>query len=356
MTETQKRRHTLLLVDDEQENLDLLRRVFRGDYELHFANSGTQALEILQSSAIDLLLTDFKMPGMNGVELMEQARKRNPLVIRIVLTGYSDPQDIIDAINRGEAHRYLTKPYNPAELKLAVAQALESYELQRERARMIDELALQNAALLQKGEELRRLNEELERRVAERTQELAASNSRLEDALAQVTLLARTDALTGVWNRRYFFEMAGRELERADRYGGPMALLMIDLDHFKAFNDHFGHQAGDQALMRLARVLQDSLRSIDLCGRYGGEEFVIMLPQTDKKGSALVASRLIEKVADISLDGVVGAGKKRLTCSIGVAMYPDDGKRLQDLVAAADAALYKAKGAGRNRVEMAVVR
>ncbi len=343
--------YTLLLVDDEEENLDLLRRVFRGTYKVLCAQNGDDAMALLRENRIDLLLTDFRMPGMNGVQLMEAARESNPLAVRIVLTGYSDPQDIIDAINRGEAYRYLTKPFNPAELKLTVQQALEAYQLQCERTAMLEELGRQNEALRKTSAELKSLNEQLEERVRERTRALADSNSRLEEALAQVTRLARTDALTSLWNRRYFYEMAHREIERASRYEFPVAVLMIDLDDFKAFNDRFGHQAGDALLVRVGRSLQDSVRSIDLCARYGGEEFIILLPQTDGAGAVLVARRIVEAARRLPV-GDLAEGAQQITLSIGVALYPQHAAGLDALIGAADEALYRAKAGGRNRHEV----
>ncbi len=168
----------------------------------------------------------------------------------------------------------------------------------------------------------------------------------MEEALRQ---LATHDALTGLFNRRYFFTLAERELERSQRYGHPLALLMLDLDHFKAINDSRGHQAGDQVLRAVAGIIQASLRQIDVVGRYGGEEFVVLLPETARMTAVAVARRLCTAVAAESVE--VQGGRLSVTISIGVAVgFGDVALNLEEMLERADRALYAAKATGRNRV------
>jgi diguanylate cyclase (GGDEF)-like protein len=189
------------------------------------------------------------------------------------------------------------------------------------------------------------MNRELEAKIHERTHELAEANTRLAQ-------LAVTDGLTGLYNHRHFHERLTLEVERSQRSGLPLSLLMLDVDHFKQFNDTFGHPAGDEVLRQLARVLADTRRANDVVARYGGEEFAVILVDTPKFTAAKVAERVRERINthDFS-EAAPRAGK--LSASIGVATFPDDGADAETLVRSADTALYAAKRAGRNRVVLA---
>lgn len=163
---------------------------------------------------------------------------------------------------------------------------------------------------------------------------------------------SRIDRLTGLPNRSYFDERVAAELSRARRYGEPVALLMLDVDHFKQFNDTFGHPAGDEVLRQLARVLADTRRANDVVARYGGEEFAVILVDTPKFTAAKVAERVRERINTHDFaEAAPRAGK--LSASIGVATFPDDGADAETLVRSADTALYAAKRSGRNRVVLA---
>lgn len=165
--------------------------------------------------------------------------------------------------------------------------------------------------------------------------------------------LAVRDGLTGLLNHRRLHERLKEEVSRCLRYHHSMSLLMIDVDYFKRYNDTYGHQQGDELLRILAETLERNVRQTDIVGRYGGEEFAIILPETDKQSAVVLAQRLCDTVARTPFPGVPGGPATRCTISVGVASFPDDGLTISDLVAAADTALYRAKRYGKNRVVVA---
>lgn len=173
----------------------------------------------------------------------------------------------------------------------------------------------------------------------------------LHQANTALERLAREDSLTGLANRRHFMEILERELERSDRYGHPLALIMLDLDHFKAVNDNHGHAAGDRVLCEAARALRTVCRDVDLAARLGGEELAILLPETDAAGARIVAERARERIAAVAHTAPDGS-TVRVTASFGVAAVRP-GATSEGVLHAADEALYRAKDAGRNQVAMA---
>ena len=179
---------------------------------------------------------------------------------------------------------------------------------------------------------------------------VSIENARLFEETHQ---LAITDPLTGLANHRQFYTQLAREMRRAQRYRRPLAMLMLDLDHFKAFNDRFGHLAGDQALREIAGVLRQNARSVDILARYGGEEFAIILPETDLARAAAQAERVRAAVAEHVFHSSETGQEHRVTVSIGAAMLMSRTRKAEDLVGLADQALYRAKAAGRNRLELA---
>jgi diguanylate cyclase (GGDEF)-like protein len=174
--------------------------------------------------------------------------------------------------------------------------------------------------------------------------EVDAVNETLREKNAQLERLSLTDPLTGLYNRRQLMTVLENELRRSARAGHEFAILMMDVDHFKTYNDAFGHQAGDDALIRVAAVLRSSLREVDFAARYGGEEFVALLPETGMERAAEVAERICEAVRREGFQG------EQITLSIGVASYPSQGVSLESLIASADGALYHAKRKGRDCV------
>ncbi|MEM6732961.1 MAG: GGDEF domain-containing protein, partial [Myxococcota bacterium] len=184
--------------------------------------------------------------------------------------------------------------------------------------------------------------EELERQVTKRTEELA-------EALKEVTRLSRTDPLTGLLNRRAFSEQAEQALRVADRHERSAALLMCDLDFFKKLNDSHGHQAGDRMLAAAAKVFLACVREIDIVGRYGGEEFIILLTETPLESVPVIAERILHAVRSLPASEIVGGRDALQTVSIGISIYPSNGDDLEELIEKADKALYAAKDQGRDR-------
>jgi len=338
-------RETILCVDDEEGVLSALQQQldarFGGECEIALAQSGQDALELMdelerEGEPLAVVIADQIMPGMKGVELLEHVHRRSPLTTKILLTGQAGLDAVVTAINRAKLNHYIPKPWDEAGLHLVVENLLRQYRLMAENRQLIDDLQAKNQALLD-------MNRELEAKVAERTSELAEANSRLAQ-------LAVTDGLTSLYNHRHFHERLSLEVERSARNGLPLSLLMIDVDHFKYYNDHNGHPAGDEVLRQVAHIMGDGRRANDFCARYGGEEFAIVLVDTSKLTAAQVAERLRGRVAGhpfIAGDTQPGGC---LSVSIGVASFPDDASDAESLVRMADSALYAAKHGGRNCV------
>jgi diguanylate cyclase (GGDEF)-like protein len=198
----------------------------------------------------------------------------------------------------------------------------------------------------------------LERREGlQRERRLVRTAAALREATAQLERLASVDTLTGVRNRRMVFEQLGVEFRRMQRYGRALSVMMIDIDHFKALNDAHGHPLGDVVLAEVARLMQENLRESDVLGRYGGEEFLVVLPETDGSQAAIAAEKLRRVIEDATFAAVEEPGRpgvlRRVTISIGIASTPVAANEdEQALVEWADAALYEAKRAGRNRVHL----
>jgi diguanylate cyclase (GGDEF)-like protein len=182
-----------------------------------------------------------------------------------------------------------------------------------------------------------------------RQAETAIENSFLYEEAVRLSL---TDGLTGLWNRRNFDLRLESELSRAVRFSEPFAVVFVELDQMKVVNDRHGHQAGDTVLIELARRLSEAVREVDLVARWGGDEFTLLLPKTGLAGALLLAEKIRAAVADAPFR--VDTGALDITISVGVAAYPEHGAAGKDLMAAADAAMYRAKARGRNRVEHAV--
>lgn len=291
---------SILIIDDTPSNIEVLSGVLEEGPEILFALDGQEGLEIASNQFPDLILLDILMPGMDGYEvcrrLKAEPRTRNIPVIFI--TAMDHEEDEAHGLEIG-AIDYITKPISPAIVRARVRNHLE----------------------------LKRYRDFLEE-------------------------LSTTDGLTGIPNRRRFDAGLEQEWRRARRSSSPLALIMFDVDYFKAFNDHYGHLAGDDCLRDVARVLASvPRRPADLIARYGGEEFVCLLPQTDEEGARLVAERVRLGVEARAIPHCRSRASGFVTVSAGaVSMMPDSAQLPEVLVQNADARLYQAKEMGRNRV------
>lgn len=324
--------HAILIIDDEIENLKALERTLAEVVVIHTAASGRAGLEIINKQPIQLVICDQRMPEMTGIEFFKALKQSRPDIVRIILTGYTDVEDLIEAINEVGLYRYVTKPWDNREIQLMIRRALEYYDLQKHNLELV--------------QELRKINEELEKTVATRTVELKEANKKLEN-------LALIDELTQIGNTRFFWRQLKSEMERASRYKHPLSFLLIDVDHFKNYNDEFGHSAGDRALILVANTLKKNMRNTDFLSRYGGEEFAVILPETKKKQALEIAERIRKAIAKKTFPYKIRKKKSEgLTISIGVSCHLEDykGKDSKKLVIKADQALYRAKKKGRNVV------
>jgi diguanylate cyclase (GGDEF)-like protein len=175
----------------------------------------------------------------------------------------------------------------------------------------------------------------------------ALTNAHKYDAIRRQVV---TDHLTGLYNRRYFMNRAGEEIERSLRHQAPLSVLMIDIDHFKDFNDSFGHATGDRVLQTVARAMKEALRKPDICSRHGGEEFAVLLPDTPGDSAYYVADRVRKTLSGTRYTGLGLPPEVNITISVGVATCPRDATGLDELMELADKALYRAKADGRDRV------
>ena len=325
---------SLLVVDDEPYILSTLAALLNADFEVLTADSAEAAQEFFKSREIDLILSDQKMPRMSGVQLLEWVRENYPKTVRLLMTGFAELEEAVEAINRGQVFRYLFKPWRPQELMETLQGAAKTFILERSHEQLL--------------EELRQLNLELEKRVAQRTKELEDAMHELEQKNKMLEKLALTDPLTNLPNRRAMDRLAERELRRRDRYPGSLALALIDVDHFKEINARYLLPGGDKVLVDLAKALTSSLRTVDFLGRIGGEEFLVIAPETNMEGAKALGERIRTAVerTEFSYKGEIIP----VRVSIGFAVAGDgvnaDYEQMKHLAAAA---LSEAKTTGRNK-------
>jgi diguanylate cyclase (GGDEF)-like protein len=298
-------RLVVLIVDDISHNLQLLESVLKREkYDIVPANNGKQALETVMTATRppDLILLDLMMPGMDGLEVCRilKTDDRYRDIPIIFLTANNESKNLIEAFRAG-AVDYITKPFNMLELLARVKTHLE----------------------------------------------LKHARDQLKKALQELEQLALTDPLTRVPNRRHLYQIAEREMARARRYNYPFSLLMVDIDRFKQVNDTYGHLAGDEVLQSVAAIIRHTLRREDSFARFGGEEFVVLLPGTDTGAAVTVADRIRHLIA--MSRPIVQSRPISVTVSIGIATFQYGDRDLDGLLGRADQALFAAKNQGRDR-------
>ncbi len=326
----------ILLVDDSSLVREMVKDVLETQaYRVSQAPNGHTALAMIEEVQPDLILLDVMMPDLDGYEVCRRLRQREDYIPVLMLTTKGAVNDVVQGLEAG-ADDYVDKTCEHEELLARVRSLLRIRTLQKRLYQQQERLAAQN-------QELEAKNQQLEAMAAQ----LNALNRELQ-------LLSVTDGLTKAYNHRHFQERLKSEFARAKRYEEPLSCAMIDIDHFKAVNDAWGHPVGDRVLVRLVEILKEGIRSEDLVARYGGEEFALLLPKTDVDHASHLAERLRERAEGERLH-LSAEQSLAFTISVGVAGFSPGGSHQdpEDLLQAADAALYCAKAHGRNRVELA---
>ncbi|MFQ5644395.1 MAG: diguanylate cyclase [Thiogranum sp.] len=322
----------VLLVDDQAMVAEGIRRMLADepDIEFHYCSDPKQAVKEAVAVKATVILQDLVMPEVDGMTLVRFYRN-NPTtrdVPVIVLSSKDDPVVKSDAFASG-ATDYLVKLPEKIELLARVRAHAKSYLAQKER-------------------------DDAFRAMEKMQDQLSAINSELSHSNRELKRLSSMDGLTGLANRRQFDETLEQEWQRAQRTELPLSLLFADIDYFKRYNDSYGHQAGDDCLRKVAASLQKTVhRPADLVSRYGGEEFVMILPDTTSEGALAVAEKVLANIAGLNIPHKNSDSADRVTLSIGVAtLHPEEGAGCDTLIEAADQMLYKAKDNGRNRIEV----
>ena len=339
----------ILAVDDEKDNLDLLKRALRKDYEVFSSTSPQEALVLLEDHDFHVILSDQRMPDMAGTEFLAQSLERQPSAIRILITGYSDIDAVIDAINKGSIHRFIKKPWRKEELIREIHTTEKLLTLMLENRQMVK-------ALKKANDQLERQKELLAKDLDDRTKDLYRANEELKKLNEQLKGQSLRDGLTNLYNHKAFQQRLREEVYRSLRNNDKLSLIFIDVDHFKNFNDVHGHQAGDDLLRLIAALLASSSRShnahvrgSDVVARYGGEEFALILPETPLEGAKIKAQRIRKAIEEQKVEGMESQPLKKITVSVGISTLPDDAETPETLIEHADQAMYAAKHSGRNQ-------
>ncbi len=295
-----------MCVDDEPSILQALDRLFKDTFEVMVSTSPIEALAELKNHLdCAVVLSDFRMPEMNGVEFLREVRAFMPYSSRAILSGQIDLAQISDAINHRDIHKFFLKPWENDYLRLQMMEALQTHRTLREKAHF------------------------------ER--------------------LAITDPVTQLTNHRFFQDQLRVELQRADVDETPLSLIIFDVDNFKGFNDRFGHPEGDRLLLRIASALEDFAIGKGFVSRYGGEEFTLILPGFSSAGALALGEAIREQFARTALAGP-SSSPAYVTVSAGLSTFPDNALTASELIESADRALYQAKRQGRNQVALAAAR
>ncbi|MBF0120161.1 MAG: diguanylate cyclase [Desulfobacterales bacterium] len=299
-------KQTILIVDDERINIDLLTEIFKKDYILLVAKNGKQSLKILEKNAVDLILLDIIMPEMDGYEVCKQLKENEQTrnIPVVFITGMSEEEDEAKGLELG-AVDYIKKPFYKPIVKCRV----ETHLALKKKSDMLEHLAA-------------------------------------------------IDGLTNLYNRRKFDETILYEWERALRNNSQIALILIDIDDFKKFNDGYGHSLGDYCLKQVAQKMKETLnRSNDFIARYGGEEFIVILPNADIKGATYIASSLKKNVEELNIPHKYSKTSNYVTISLGLTVTtPNQGcKSIAELIEITDKMLYSAKESGRNQFKLTLI-
>jgi diguanylate cyclase (GGDEF)-like protein len=303
----------ILLVEDSETQAKIAKdSLQKQGYEVVWAEDGKSAIKVATSSPPDLILLDFMLPDINGDEVCRwlKLNKGTRTIPIIMLTVKDSISDKVSGLEAG-ADDYVPKPFNEVELNARIYACLRTKSLQ---------------------DELKHKNEEL------------------EELLTKVKTLANTDPLTDLFNRRRFETFLEKEFDKTVRYKTPISCLMIDIDNFKKINDEYGHQIGDSVLQEMANIVKTTFREIDIIARWGGEEFIVLMPHTKTEGAKMSASRLIQIIANHRFSKIPD---RKITISIGVASAPSPSIDSEEsLINASDIAMYEAKKKGRDRLEV----
>lgn len=325
---------SVLVVDDDQAVLSLLATQLASDFEVVKAPNAEQARIVLASRNVDIILCDLHLPDESGLSLLDGTRRASPHTARVLITGAARIEDAIDAINHAQVHRLVLKPWRAEDLRQTLLNISRGLLLERSHEQLLDEL--------------RQLNADLEQRVADRTRALEAALAQIEDKTRILEQMALTDTLTQVPNRRAVEHVARKELIRRIRTGSPIAIGMLDVDHFKQINTSHLLTGGDHVLSWLAQTIGDAIRATDSFGRWGGEEFMIVAPDTDASGAAVLAERLRSHIESEST--FYNGHRIHVTVSIGFAVADAGTPAVCDqMQEEAAGALREAKETGRNR-------
>jgi len=298
----------ILIVDDDPNYRETVADLLEDEgYRVTKVETGTASIEEVKKKFFDVVLADFKLADITGLELSKKIKMIDRDTYIILVTGHASLETALKAIEmREEIYGYVLKGggRDPRQLKWTIKTALREQKLARDKVKAEDELR--------------------------------RANKRLEE-------LSITDDLTGIYNRRHFYEKLSQEIARADRHKRPLSLLMFDVDHFKSYNDTHGHLAGNRILERVGRIVSEEIREVDWAFRYGGDEFTIILPETSKENGVVVAERIRKAFEKCKFD--------KTTLSIGIAQY-DLKSDLDTLIKHADETMYRAKNQGGNRIEV----
>jgi diguanylate cyclase (GGDEF)-like protein len=390
----------IMVVDDDPSLRKTLVDILKvKGYAVVVAANGKEAVTAAEHGPVSLALIDLMLPDMPGLEVMARIKAISPMTETIILTGHASMETAIEATRQG-AYCYLLKPYQMDELLRHIRQALERKQAQEEIQRLASFPRMNPSPIIEidTGGNLTYLNpaaESLftelgstglshpllrgsvqqiadlqlgrqagdvvtESRVGDRTYELHISCYREAGLIRvyvldisqrkrdeeEIYLLATTDSLTGITNRREFNTILAREVAHAARYDTPLSLVMFDIDHFKHVNDTFGHDIGDEVLKDVTGLVKVSIRAADIFARWGGEEFMLLMPQTNLQAAITVAEKLRGVIADHHFHKL-----DRLTASFGASAFGRDDDT-HSLLKRVDDALYRAKENGRNRVEI----